>query len=169
VLCYYVGTYQKGLDKVTFDQTQPGEPAEFVVGKGQVIPGWDLDIVGDLSLEIPPMKIGGDRKMVVPAALAYGDQSKSWSYPGQSRFEVSNHGRSNYFGWVVPSPTAIVPRRPKNLRHRTIITVPKFFVDLERSNKKKRKKNKNKNKNKKNKNKNKKKNNKKPQLYPYEE
>jgi FKBP-type peptidyl-prolyl cis-trans isomerase len=80
VLCYYVGTYQQqakaGLSKktVTFDETEPGEPAEFVIGKGQVIPGWDLGIGGDLSLEIPPMKIGGDRKLVVPAALAYGDR-----------------------------------------------------------------------------------------------
>lgn len=78
VLCYYVGTYQqqKGLSKksVTFDETEPGEPAEFVVGKGQVIPGWDIGILGNPSLDIPPMKIGGDRKLVVPAGLAYGDR-----------------------------------------------------------------------------------------------
>ncbi|KAG7363854.1 peptidyl-prolyl cis-trans isomerase [Nitzschia inconspicua] len=108
VLCYYVGTYQKqqqqqqqnvgggnGLwnpmkqqsssasEVVTFDETQPGEPAEFVVGKGQVIPGWELGILGDLSLDIPPMKIGGDRKLVVPAALAYGDRSVGPIPPNQ--------------------------------------------------------------------------------------
>ncbi|KAG7337128.1 peptidyl-prolyl cis-trans isomerase [Nitzschia inconspicua] len=104
VLCYYVGTYQpkngrsgstnnNGLWSpkkssstaavVTFDETEPGEPAEFVVGKGQVIPGWELGILGDLSLEIPPMKIGGDRKLVVPAALAYGDRSVGPIPPNQ--------------------------------------------------------------------------------------
>jgi FKBP-type peptidyl-prolyl cis-trans isomerase len=74
VLCYYVGTYNKGLGQtVTFDETQPGEPAEFVVGKGMVIPGWDLGICGSIDYEIPPMKIGGDRKLVVPSSLAYGE------------------------------------------------------------------------------------------------
>jgi FKBP-type peptidyl-prolyl cis-trans isomerase len=88
ILCYYVGTYQQKQQPVKpaygrttttksiiFDETSPGEPAEFVVGRGQVIKGWDLAIVGDRSLDIPPMKIGGDRKLWIPADLAYGKQS----------------------------------------------------------------------------------------------
>jgi len=86
VLCYYVGTYEKtetggdifskfkkGGNTVTFDETQPGDPAEVVVGMGQVIQGWDIGICGDATLDIPPMKIGGDRKLVIPASLAYGE------------------------------------------------------------------------------------------------
>lgn len=89
ILCYYEGTYETtgnsgpfggvvgntmNRKTVTFDATDPGEPFEVVVGKGQVIEGWDLGVLGDLSLEIEPMRVGGDRRLVIPAALAYGSE-----------------------------------------------------------------------------------------------
>ena len=74
VLCYYKGSYQKGFKPITFDETEPGEPVEFLVGRGQMIPGCDIGIVGSTSLEIDPMKIGGERNLKIPAALAYGSQ-----------------------------------------------------------------------------------------------
>lgn len=98
VLCYYSGSYQKknplldnsggaganpffasaasalgGGGKVTFDETKPGEPIEITIGMNQVILGWYYGVCGDQSLEIPPMKIGGDRKLRIPASLAYGE------------------------------------------------------------------------------------------------
>jgi peptidylprolyl isomerase len=43
-----------------------GRPFPFNLGGGQVIPGWDQGIVG--------MKVGGRRKLIIPADLAYGAQ-----------------------------------------------------------------------------------------------
>ncbi|MEV0412288.1 FKBP-type peptidyl-prolyl cis-trans isomerase [Streptomyces sp. NPDC050448] len=44
-----------------------GAPLQFILGIGQVISGWDRGVQG--------MKVGGRRKLTIPAHLAYGDQS----------------------------------------------------------------------------------------------
>ena len=41
-----------------------GQPFEFKLGKGQVIPGWDAGVQG--------MRVGGRRKLTIPSAMAYG-------------------------------------------------------------------------------------------------
>jgi FKBP-type peptidyl-prolyl cis-trans isomerase len=79
ILVYYKGSYkaQGGpfgkSSTVVFDKTEAGDPIEILIGRGQVIPGWDIGVLGDASLEIPPMKIGGDRKLKIPSSLAYGE------------------------------------------------------------------------------------------------
>ncbi|MFG2136805.1 FKBP-type peptidyl-prolyl cis-trans isomerase [Streptomyces sp. NPDC048650] len=43
-----------------------GKPLEFQLGAGQVIAGWDTGVQG--------MKVGGRRRLTIPAHLAYGDR-----------------------------------------------------------------------------------------------
>ncbi len=47
---------------------QDGSPARLMVGSGMVNRGLDIGLVG--------MKVGGTRRIIVPAALAYGDQGQ---------------------------------------------------------------------------------------------
>jgi len=66
-----------------FDSSlDPGRvPFQFVLGTGNVIPGWHQGIVG--------MKVGGLRRLVIPPNLAYGSQANK-PIPGNSTliFEV---------------------------------------------------------------------------------
>lgn len=50
-------------DGTVFDSTHD-RPFEFVLGKGDVIAGWDRGVVG--------MRVGGKRKLTIPPDLAYG-------------------------------------------------------------------------------------------------
>lgn len=51
-----------------------GQPITF--GLDQVIPGW--------TRGVPGMKVGGTRRLIIPAELAYGDQSPAPNIPAGS-------------------------------------------------------------------------------------
>lgn len=52
-------------DGKKFDSSRDrGTPFDFQIGAGQVIPGWDQGVAG--------MKVGGQRKLLIPAELGYG-------------------------------------------------------------------------------------------------
>ncbi len=64
LIVHYDGFLEDGTK---FDSSRDrGQPFRFVFGTGRVIKGWDLGLVG--------MKVGGERELLVPARLAYGDR-----------------------------------------------------------------------------------------------
>ena len=63
VTVHYVGVaFRTGEE---FDASwNRGQPVEFKLGKGQVIPGWDQGVAG--------LRVGGRRRLTIPSAMAYG-------------------------------------------------------------------------------------------------
>jgi len=66
VSMHYRGTLKDGTE---FDSSlSRPKPLVFALGSGRVIKGWDLGIAG--------MKVGGLRKLTIPAELAYGERAR---------------------------------------------------------------------------------------------
>lgn len=71
VSVHYTGWLASGQK---FDSSvDRGQPFEFVLGAGQVIPGWDRGVQG--------MKVGGKRRLTIPAAMGYGDRGAGGVIP----------------------------------------------------------------------------------------
>ena len=71
----YVGVLYTGGKE--FDASwKRKEPFTFVLGKGQVIAGWDQGVAG--------MKVGGRRELIIPAPLGYGAKGSPPSIPPNS-------------------------------------------------------------------------------------
>jgi peptidylprolyl isomerase len=75
----YLGTLENGTK---FDSSYDrNAPFTTQIGVGLVIKGWDEGIVG--------MKVGGKRKLIIPASLGYGDRSAGSIPPNSTLiFEV---------------------------------------------------------------------------------
>ncbi|GEM_PF-519420 len=73
VVAFYHGTLKEG-GKVFDSAYERGQPIGF--GLNGVIPGWQKGV--------PGMKVGGIRRLTIPAKLAYGEQSPSPEIPPNS-------------------------------------------------------------------------------------
>jgi len=74
VTVHYTGTLPGGKK---FDSSlDRGTPADFKIGVGSVIKGWDEGLMS--------MKVGGKRQLVIPSALGYGPLGRPPDIPGNS-------------------------------------------------------------------------------------
>ena len=68
---HYIGTLEDGTE---FDSSfKRNQPFVFQIGIRQVIPGWEIGLIG--------MKVGGKRKIKIPSELAYGKTGAGKSIP----------------------------------------------------------------------------------------
>lgn len=70
----YIGKLQK--DGKVFDSNKKGKPFSFKLGVGEVIKGWDIGLMG--------VRVGAERRLTVPAHLAYGSKGAPPSIPPNS-------------------------------------------------------------------------------------
>lgn len=80
IVVHYVGRLSTGQQ---FDSSKARrDPLDFALGAGDVIQGWDQGV--------PGMKVGGKRKLTIPAELAYGEHGLAGVIPPQATlvFEV---------------------------------------------------------------------------------
>ena len=71
VKVHYTGTLENGKK---FDSSvDRNAPFTFVIGVGQVIPGWDEGVMS--------MKVGGKRKLIIPSKLGYGTRGAGADIP----------------------------------------------------------------------------------------
>ncbi|XMB50499.1 FKBP-type peptidyl-prolyl cis-trans isomerase [Pseudomonas fluorescens] len=91
VSVHYTGwLWENGIQGAKFDSSRDRNgPLVFVLGEGQVIRGWDEGMRG--------MKVGGRRRLIIPADLGYGARGAGGVIPPNATlcFDVELLGINN--------------------------------------------------------------------------
>merc|ERR1719264_1345501 len=76
------GQEVKASNNKKFDSCLSGPPFKFKLGKGEVIKGWDLGVLG--------IKVGGKSRLTIPPKFAYGQNGAPPDIPPNSTliFEI---------------------------------------------------------------------------------
>ncbi len=98
VWVHYTGRLAKNNKQ--FDSSVGKAPFPVELGKGEVIKGWDMGLVG--------MKVGGKRKLTIPSKLGYGDAGHPPDIPAKATlvFDVEMLSIGTAPGEKVDSPAA---------------------------------------------------------------
>ncbi len=72
----YIGWLASNGKKFDSSYDHGGQPYQVTIGQGQVIPGWEVGLVG--------MKPGGERRLIIPPSLAYGASGQPPTIPGNA-------------------------------------------------------------------------------------
>lgn len=67
VKVHYTGFLSDGA---VFDTSLEGEPLEFTIGNGEIIPGFENIVIG--------MQVGETKRVTVPCDEAYGEYNEDW-------------------------------------------------------------------------------------------
>jgi len=81
---------------VVFDDNMDGLPFVFVMGEGEVIPGWEIGLLG--------MRVGGERRLDIPPALCSGKEEEipgaaadtHWVYDCMFFFYILKNANANW-------------------------------------------------------------------------
>ena len=71
VTVHYIGWLEDGTEFNNTHKPAPGRPAQFRIG--ELIKGWDEGVAG--------MKVGGQRTLVIPPQMAYGERGAGGVIP----------------------------------------------------------------------------------------
>ena len=82
ILIDYEGKLENGS---VFDSSESrNQPLDITIGVGQVIKGWDMGITGEGLENVKGLQVGGERKLTIPASLAYGAREIPGLIPANS-------------------------------------------------------------------------------------